>query len=199
MTRKAPTNIPPPSSAPGDESTLLTGDRRRYTRVKLALSGRYLTPDGSEYPCSTVDVSPGGVRLKGPRVCAPGSHVIVYIRDLGRLEGVVVRTVSDGFALALDCTPRKTERLLSRIEWLLDRNAGGAERRASPRFEPDGPFVVLISEDGSHRVVELTDISSNGFAFLTEQLVKIGDRLELGTQRARISRLFPGGAAAIFE
>ena len=186
-----------PPTAP--EAARLTLERRSFARVKLALAGRYMTPDGGEYPCLTTDISPGGVRLKGPRVCPPGAQIIAYIQDLGRIEGVIVRSLKDGFALAIGCTPRKTQRLLNRIEWLLHRNSGAREQRAEPRFEPEGAFVTLYAEDGSERVVELSDISSTGFAFRSEQPINIGERLELGTQRACVTRTFPGGAVAMFD
>ena len=38
-------------------------DMRRHQRVKVTLLGRYMLPDRQEYPCQTVDMSPGGVRL----------------------------------------------------------------------------------------------------------------------------------------
>ncbi len=187
------------NSLSGPSTAADTPDRRRHTRARLALPGRYMTPDGGEYHCLTVDVSPGGIRLKAPRICAPGAQIIAYIDDLGRVEGVVVRTLCDGFALAFACTPRKAQRLLNSIEWLLFREAGGVQRRNSPRTTREGAIVVLIEEDGGERVVELTDFSSSGFAFLSEQPMQPGVRLELGTQRACVTRTFPGGAVALFD
>ena len=35
-------------------------DLRRHQRVKVALLGRYMLSDRQEYPCQTIDVSPGG-------------------------------------------------------------------------------------------------------------------------------------------
>jgi c-di-GMP-binding flagellar brake protein YcgR len=41
-------------------------ERRRHSRVPLALLGRYMLPNFREYPCQTVDISPGGVALTAP-------------------------------------------------------------------------------------------------------------------------------------
>ena len=43
-------------------------DERRHQRVRIAVLGRYMLADRREYPCRTVDMSPGGVRL----ACAVG-------------------------------------------------------------------------------------------------------------------------------
>jgi len=37
------------------------GERRRHPRSALKLQGRYMLSDGSEFPCETVDVFPGGI------------------------------------------------------------------------------------------------------------------------------------------
>ena len=42
---------------------LRPSDLRRHQRVQVSLLGRYMLADRREYPCQTVDMSPGGVRL----------------------------------------------------------------------------------------------------------------------------------------
>ena len=42
-------------------------DRRRHERFPLTLTGRYMLPDGAEYPCESSDVAVGGLSIKGPR------------------------------------------------------------------------------------------------------------------------------------
>ncbi len=170
---------------------------RRFNRAPLKLRGRYLAPDSDEHDCETVDVSPTGVRLRAPRTPTPGSQVVVYLDELGRLEGAVVRTVSDGFAIAIRCTARKYGRLAHKINWLMQRN-GAVERRGNPRFDPEGAYPVMVSGAGSEHVVELLDVSETGVAFLTQRKLRIGERIELGLQKAAVTRLFEGGAAATF-
>ena len=172
--------------------------RRRFERAPLRLPGRYLAPDNCEYSCETIDVSPGGVRLRAPRIPTPGWRIIVYLDQLGRIEGAVVRTMRDGFAVAIRCTPRKTERLERKIDWLLRRDEVAADRRARPRFEQEGAYLVMLTDSGGEHLVELLDVSEFGVAFRTDLALKIGDRVELGLQKAAVSRLFEGGAAANF-
>jgi hypothetical protein len=41
----------------------LNQERRRHQRVKVMLTGRFMREDRQEFPCQTVNMSPGGVAL----------------------------------------------------------------------------------------------------------------------------------------
>jgi hypothetical protein len=174
-------------------------EKRTQVRTKMSLSGRYMLEDGSEFPCETVDVSPSGVLLTVAMVVTPGSRVVAHIERLGRIEGLVVRTVAGGFALALSCTPSKIDRLAARIEWLARyENGATEERRDGLRLDRDGAHVYLLTADQSRHPIELVDVSASGVSFLTDLPLEVGDRVELGAQKAKVARVFPGGAAAAF-
>ena len=40
-------------------------ERRRFRRVKLSVLGRYMLEDRREFPCQTIDISPGAM-IGGP-------------------------------------------------------------------------------------------------------------------------------------
>src|SRR5215831_3704688 len=105
----------PPSliSQSGDE-------RRRFPRVRISLPGRYLLPDGREFPCQVLDVSPGGIALLAPVVPAQGDRVIAYINRIGRLEGSVARHIPDGCAMMLVATEHKRDRLAAQLPALAE-------------------------------------------------------------------------------
>ena len=82
-------------------------ERRRFVRVKLSVLGRYMLEDGREFPCQTIDINPGGVGLVAPVQGPIGSRVIVYLEHIGRIEGVIVRELENGFAMTIVAPQRK--------------------------------------------------------------------------------------------
>ena len=74
-------------------------ERREHPRVRVRLAGRYMLENGAEFPGETVDVSRVGVVIRGANTGRIGERVIAYIDDLGRIEGVIVRSFADQFAL----------------------------------------------------------------------------------------------------
>jgi hypothetical protein len=179
-------------------------DRRRFDRVAVSLPGRYMLEDGSEHDCVCVDVSVGGVRLRAPQSGPWGSRVIAYIEAIGRLEGYVVRRAPGWFALETRGTALKGERVQERIAMILKAQADdyvdrrGPSRPFSNRQSPHRQ-VSLGTLDGRLHHAEITDISKNGAALLTEAPLSLDERVRLDSRRARVARLFPGGAALKFE
>jgi hypothetical protein len=174
-------------------------DRRRHKRVAVNLPGRYMLEDGAEYPCECIDVSVGGVRLRGGPAGAWGSRVIAYIEGIGRLEGYVVRRALGWFVLETRITARKGERVQERIAAILDADPGtGGDRRDRGR-EWSSRKVWLYTLDGQKHEALLTDVSRGGAALLTDATLQADERVRLDTRRAVVARLFPGGAALRFE
>ena len=171
-------------------------DRRRFERIEVNLPGRYMLEDGSEYTCQCLDISVGGVRLKADVVGPWGSRVVAYVDGIGRIEGYIVRRAIGWFALEVHVTARKGERVQERIGWMMD--AANIERRG-PARQFARRDVSLEAPDGMRRPAQLTDISKEGAAVLTEGPYKVGDRLRLDHREARVVRSFPGGVALEFE
>ena len=86
-------------------------DRRSAPRHRLRLSGRYMLVDRSEWICETVDISATGVLLMGTAFPNLGQTVVIYLAELGRLEGTVVRHKPIEFALHIRATERRRQRL----------------------------------------------------------------------------------------
>ncbi|MDE3174574.1 MAG: PilZ domain-containing protein [Pseudomonadota bacterium] len=175
-------------------------DRRRFQRVEVHLPGRYMLEDGSEFPCVCIDVSVGGVRLRAAQAGPWGSRVVAYIDGIGRLEGYIVRRAPGWFALETRVTPRKGERVEERIAWIRESEAAASPdtRRLSRQFV-ERQDVTLSTVDGRQETAQLTDISRDGAAVLTEAAMEIGERVRLDNRRARVMRVFPGGLALKFE
>src|SRR6185503_14287597 len=66
-------------------------DRRRHRRVQWSVRVRGLTGDGEEFQSNTVDVCAGGHRINLARPLTVGENLVLYIDEIGRVEGVVAR------------------------------------------------------------------------------------------------------------
>jgi hypothetical protein len=166
----------------------------------MALAGRYMLEDGSEYPCECIDISAGGLRLRAAKAGPWGSQVIAYIDGIGRIEGHLVRRASGWFAIETRGTTRKEERVEERIAWILNSEIGKRDdRRRLSRQYLERQTVCLATLDGRHHPGELTDISKDGAALLIDALLAVGERVRLDGRRAKVTRAFPGGVALKFE
>ena len=82
-------------------------ERRNFQRVRVKIYGRFMLEDRTEHAGQVVDMSPGNVALRSERIGQPGEKVIAYIDHIGRVEGVVTRTLPDGFAMTVIASERK--------------------------------------------------------------------------------------------
>lgn len=174
-------------------------EKRRYQRVKIAILGRYMLSDRKEYPCQTIDISPGGVALTAPVTGAIGERVVVYLEHVGRIEGLIVRLLNGGFAMTIVAPQRKRDKLAGQLTWLANRQALGLpEDRRHERIEPRRVSTTLTLPDARIVPVRLIDISMSGAAMLTEEPLDFGDEVTVGRTRAQVVRLFAGGVAVEF-
>src|SRR5690348_3004401 len=98
-------------------------ERRRFRRVKMDLPGRLFLPaEGSEAPCTILDMSPGGAAVLCERVPDLGTGLVLYVDNFGRFEGRVARHDRGGFGLAFLCTPSKKRRTAGQLIQFLDRH-----------------------------------------------------------------------------
>lgn len=177
-----------------------TFERRRYDRVVLTLPGRYLLSDGQEFDCQIIDVSPVGVAIWGPLVGDLGEHVIAYVQELGRIEGVVVRRADDWFAIELRVPSSRLHKLAKRIDGLAKRQAEGSpERRSHERIDQDRERVTLRLSDGREFAAALIDVSIEGAALEVGVAPTVGAAVTIGERRAHVSRHFAGGVAVTFD
>ena len=175
-------------------------ERRRFQRVKVSILGRYMLTDRREYPCQTVDISPGGVALVAPVFGGIGERVVVYLEHLGRIEGLIVRQTSQGFAMTILASQRKRDKLAAQLTWLANRQALGiAEDRRHERFEPRRQAIVVTLPDGRQMNGRLIDISRSGASLEASEQPLVGSVLKLGRTRAQVVRHIEGGFAVEFE
>jgi c-di-GMP-binding flagellar brake protein YcgR len=174
-------------------------ERRQHQRVKVNLSGRYMLENQKEYTCQTVNMSPGGVALVAPQSGQPGERVIVYLDQVGRLDGTIARLLETGFALSFQASIHRRDKLAAQLTWLANRHALGLpEDRAHERFMPKNPRARLTLNDGREFTCTLIDVSVTGAAVKIDLKPTIGTQVMLGKTRATVVRVFQDGIALQF-
>lgn len=155
--------------------------------------------DRSEYPCQVIDMSPGDVALRSSKRGALGEKVIVYLDQIGRLEGVVTRSLEDGFAMTIIASERKRDKLAAQLTWLANKHELDLpEDRRHERVSPRNPITTLDLGDGRQYRCRIVDLSLSGAAIEIEVKPAIGLPVTLGTMRGRVVRHFEDGIAIEF-
>ncbi|MBX3527156.1 MAG: PilZ domain-containing protein [Methylobacteriaceae bacterium] len=175
-------------------------ERRRHQRVKVSIAGRYMLESKQEFPCRTVDASPGGLLVAGPAKGSIGERVVFYFEELGRLEGMIVRHVDIGFAVALMLPASKRERVADLLTWMANSdNEDGSASRRHKRIAPKRKNAEMLTEGGKTLRVEVVDVSVSGVGLKCATLPPVGSRVEIGRRSGRVVRHFNGGLAVEFS
>jgi hypothetical protein len=176
-----------------------TDERRRFQRVKIHLLGRYMLPDQREFPCQIIDMSPGGLTLLAREVGDVGDLVIVYLDQIGRIEGKINRVIHGGFAMTVSGTARKRDKLANQLTWLASRDIlDMPEDRLNGRVVLRNPIAMLTHEDGSKMTCRIIDLSVSGAAVVAENPPSLNSLVLLGNVRSRVVRYLEGGFALQF-
>jgi hypothetical protein len=153
-----------------------------------------------EYPCQTIDMSPGGLRVAGPVNGKIGERVVLYFEDFGRLEGIIVRFMPDGFAIAMTLPVSKRERIADLLTWMINQDAADdASNRRHRRITPKQTEASLLLPHGRVVAVKIVDVSISGVGLQTEATPALGTRVDIGKRSGKIVRLFKGGLAIEFS
>jgi hypothetical protein len=189
-----------PSESPVlKEDEAADANRRRFQRVRLTLLGRFMLENRREYPCQTVDMSPGSCALIAPVLGAIGERVVVYIDHIGRVEGRVARLFEGGFAMTFDGTDRKRDKLASKLTWLANRyHLNLAEDRRHERLTPSQSVVRASLPDGRGFSSAIIDLSLSGASLGIEYKPPVGSPLKLGNIRSTVVRHTEDGIAVEF-
>ena len=153
-----------------------------------------------EYPCQTIDMSAGGLRVAAPVRGEIGERVVFYFEDFGRLEGIIARRLEDGFAVAMNLAPNKRERLADLLTWMINREVqDDTGSRRHKRIVPKLRASTLVGPDGLAIPVTLVDVSVSGVGIQTDNLPPLGTRVDIGRRSGKVVRHFAGGLAVEFS
>ena len=182
------------------ESDPRSEERRRHSRVKVRLPGKFMRENRREYPCMTLDMSPGGVAFTADEAVEFGERIVAYVDHVGRVEGRVARDFSGGFAIAMKLPAMKRERLADQLTWLANRQAlGMPEDRRHERITPRNPHSALALASGREILCKIIDISRSGAGVAVSPAPEVGASVTLGKTRGQVVREFKGGVAIEFQ
>lgn len=175
-------------------------ENRRFQRVPVTLFGRYMLESRHEYPCQTIEMSPGDMTLFAPVKAEIGEKVVVYLDELGRFAGVGTRQTNSGFVMTMNLPPMKRDKLADQLTWFANRHAISLlEDRRHDRIVPLMPRTLLRLPDGQEIIAKIKDISLSGVGIETEARPPLGTAVIIGSTPARIVRHFEGGIGAEFD
>jgi hypothetical protein len=186
---------------PKVRSLPLAEERRRHQRVKVNLLGRYMLADRREFPCQVVNMSPGGIAIVAPVSGNPGERVIAYVDHLGRLEGRIARALDNGFAMTIEATLRKRDKLAAQLTWLANRHILNLpEDRRHGRFIPRKAMARLILPNGNNVTCRVIDLSESGAAIAISPELRpvVGAMVTVGKAMGRVVRHIEDGFAIEF-
>jgi len=175
-------------------------ENRRFQRVPVTLFGRYMLESRREYPCQTVEMSPGDMALFAPVKAQVGEKVVVYLDQIGRFAGVAIRQTDVGFAISMNLPPMKRDKLADQLTWFANRhNYSLPEDRRHERFTPLMQRTLVRLPDGQEIIAKIKDVSLSGVGIETEVRPPLGARIVIGTTPVVVVRHFEIGIGGEFE
>ena len=175
-------------------------ERRRHQRVKVRLTGQFMRQDRREFPCATIDISPGGIAFEAEASGEIGERIIAYLNQIGRVEGTVARHFYGGFAIQMKLPPLKREKLADQLTWLANWQVlGMPEDRRHERIAPRNRNTTLTLPGGREHLARLIDVSRSGAALTVDANPSIGTPVTVGSRPAQVVRQFSGGVAVEFN
>jgi hypothetical protein len=176
-------------------------DRRRHRRVLWQVPVRGITGSGEEFACNTIDVCSGGIRINLARPLEKGENLVLYIEDIGRVEGVVVRVLNEvGYAVEFRVPQRKREKIADALTWLVNKDKLGLTDERNAERRPATSEVIAIHGKGIAIACAVADASLFGVALRTAgPRPMIGDRVQIGERAGTCVRYIDGGFAVDFR
>lgn len=175
-------------------------DQRSFQRVSVNLPGRLMLPNHDEYECTVIDMSPGDVFFACHARPRTGERIIAYVDHLGRIEGTVAVLNDNGFAIFLNATDRKREKLAAQLTWIANKHELGLpEDRRHDRLSPRQAPTDLTLDDGRRYPCRIIDLSLSGAAIDIDVRPALGTPVQLGNMKGRVVRHFQEGVAIEFS
>lgn len=176
-------------------------DRRRHRRIEWTARVRGLDADGNEFEAVTVDVAAGGLRLNTARPMAVGDEVVLYIDEIGRVEGMVSRILREfGVAIAFRIPARKRDKIADQLTWLINRDRLNLNDERLSERRPGAGEVIAVFGDNISIPCTVQDMSIFGVALRTSgKRPLIGQQVKVASRTGVCARYVDGGFAVDFR
>jgi hypothetical protein len=176
-------------------------ERRRFRRVSVNITGRlYIPATEEEAICTVQDISPGDVALRCDLKEEPTGRAVIYLDNLGRFEGPIIRSASGGFVMTFSCSLQKREKLADQLTLEVNRHLlADTELRRYDRVEAvSGSYTHFTRSTGEQVRCEVLDLSLTGVSVRTEHRPPVGEHILIGHRAGRVARHHADGMGIEF-
>jgi len=182
-----------------DPTAKAVQEKRRHPRVAITLLGRFMRQSKHEYPCKLVDISVGGAAMMSPVQLRMDERIVAYFDQAGGSGGPAPRLFEGGFALRLNATAHKREKLAAQLTWLVNRHEmKEQDARRHERIAIASKSMPLKLDDGLTVDCRVLDISLSGASVETNARPMVGAEVVLGRLRSRVVRHHENGLGLQF-
>lgn len=167
--------------------------------MPLSFPARIVLPEGAERQCQVTAIDPDSALFLCPERPDPGTPVIAYIEEIGRVDGTAGEPAPEGFWVGFSFPEDRRARFVRHLRWLVRRERGlaAAERRHT-RYEPRNKAARFALPGGREQSCEVIDISLSGAGLRSRVKPSIGSPVALGRMKGRVVRHFQDGFAIEF-
>jgi hypothetical protein len=124
----------------------------------------------------------------------------IYLDNLGRFEGPIVRTANGGFVMTFSCSLQKREKLADQLTLELNRHLlGDSDIRRYDRVEAvSGSYTHFTRSTGEQVRCEVLDLSLTGVSVRTDHRPPVGEHVLIGHRAGRVARHHADGMGVEF-
>ena len=176
-------------------------ERRRFRRVNLSITGRlYIPATQEEAACTVQHISPGDVSVVCELKQEPKGRAVIYLENLGRFEGPIVRERDGVLVMTFSCSLQKREKLADQLTLEVNRGLlNEADLRRYDRVEAvSGRFTHFTRASGDHIRCEVLDLSLSGVSVRTDLRPPVGEHILIGHRAGRVARHHQDGIGVEF-
>lgn len=170
-------------------------EKRKYPRIELVIPARFLTEDGVEDHATVENISAGGIALHCDKPPARGTKLIIYVDDIGRFEGKIVRQLETSFAVEFSSQELKLQRTARRLEEIDGNDAAASEKPPTVFTVKRDEATHLCLSDGKELKCKVLDLSLGRILLSVLPRPPIGERVRIGVMEGCISAHHARGVA----